>query len=208
MSNYEDQSGSLPGPGAPLCTSCGASFPDHYEFCAKCGAQRTKETFNYCVKCGTKLPEKVVFCPQCGHRLAPDAVTTPTHDAQASMSMQREKRKKPATVIIVAVIALLVVGTYFGYMALREKTYEFTVTNQTGYTIYYLYVSPVDTDSWEEDLLGDEVLLNNASRKITLRGYKSPHFDIRLVDEDGDSYTFWHFDVSNGNLVVKLSDLD
>jgi hypothetical protein len=33
-------------------------------------------------------------------------------------------------------------------------------------------------------------------------------FDIRLVDEDGDKYTFWNVDVSKRDLTVTLDDLD
>jgi hypothetical protein len=43
---------------------------------------------------------------------------------------------------------------------------------------------------------------------VNLTGYKSPVFDIRLVDEDGDKYTFWNVDVSKRDLTVTLADLD
>ena len=32
--------------------------------------------------------------------------------------------------------------------------------------------------------------------------------DIRLVDEDEDSYTFWNIDVSTQDIVVTLDNLD
>lgn len=86
--------------------------------------------------------------------------------------------------------------------------YYIDITNNTGYTIYYLYISPEKSTEWEEDVLGSEVLPNNETRRVTLTGYKSPKFDIRLVDEDDDSYTFWGVDVSKQDLVVTLEDLD
>lgn len=82
------------------------------------------------------------------------------------------------------------------------------ITNRTGYTIRYMYVSPAKSDSWEEDVLGDDVLLNGKTQRVNLKGYKSSVFDIKLVDEDGDSYTFWNVDVSERDLVVTLDDLD
>lgn len=82
------------------------------------------------------------------------------------------------------------------------------ITNRTGYTIFYIYVSPDSSDDWEEDVLGKEVLTDGAARRIDLKGYKSPIFDIRLVDEDGDSYTFWDVDVSKQDITATLSDLD
>jgi hypothetical protein len=82
------------------------------------------------------------------------------------------------------------------------------ITNRTGYTIRYMYVSPAKSDSWEEDVLGDDVLLSGKTQRVNLRGYKGSVFDIKLVDEDGDSYTFWNIDVSEQDLVVTLDDLD
>ena len=82
------------------------------------------------------------------------------------------------------------------------------ITNKTGYTIMYMYVSPAKSDSWEEDVLGDDVLPSGKTQRVTLTGYKSPIFDIRLVDEDGDKYTFWNVDVSKQDITVTLDDLD
>ncbi len=86
--------------------------------------------------------------------------------------------------------------------------YYVDITNKTGYTIYYVYVSPDKSDSWEEDVLGEEVLPDGETRRINLYGYKSPVFDIRLVDEDDDSYTFWDVDVSEVDITATLGDLD
>ena len=71
-----------------------------------------------------------------------------------------------------------------------------------------MYVSPADSKSWEEDVLGSDVLMDGDTQRVTLTGYKSPLFDIRLVDEDDDSYTFWNVDVSTQDIVVTLDHLD
>ena len=86
--------------------------------------------------------------------------------------------------------------------------YYVDITNKTGYTIMYMYVSPAKSDSWEEDVLGDDVLATGDTQRVNLNGYKSPMFDIRLVDEDGDKYTFWNVDVSTDDITVTLEDLD
>ena len=86
--------------------------------------------------------------------------------------------------------------------------YLLDITNRTGYTIMYMYVSPAKSDSWEEDVLGDDVLPDGKTQRVTLTGYKSSIFDIRLVDEDGDKYTFWNVDVSTDDITVTLDDLD
>ncbi|WP_081192398.1 hypothetical protein [Halomonas sp. BC1] len=86
--------------------------------------------------------------------------------------------------------------------------YYVDITNRTGYTIYYMYVSPASSSRWEEDVLGSDVLMNGDTQRVTLTGYRSPYFDIRLVDEDDDSYTFWNIDVSRQDIVVTLEHLD
>lgn len=45
---------------------------------------------------------------------------------------------------------------------------DFTLHNNTGYQIEEVYVSPTDTDDWEEDVLGEEVLENGAQVEIPL----------------------------------------
>ncbi|MBZ5486203.1 hypothetical protein HW452_01515 [Halomonas aquamarina] len=86
--------------------------------------------------------------------------------------------------------------------------YYVDITNRTGYTIYYMYISPASAKTWEEDVLGQDVLQNGATQRVTLTGYTNPHFDIRLVDEDGDSYTYWTVDVETQDIVVTLDHLD
>ena len=103
------------------------------------------------------------------------------------------------------VAAVLLVGASAAAVA---ADYYVDITNRTGYTIMYMYVSPAKSDSWEEDVLGEDVLADGKTQRVNLTGYKSPIFDIRLVDEDGDKYTFWNIDVSEEDITVTLDDLD
>ncbi len=82
------------------------------------------------------------------------------------------------------------------------------VTNNTGYDGYFLYVSHEDSDSWEEDVLGDDVLYDGETYIITVEGYDSSIFDIRLEDEEGDTYTIWDVDIEYEDLEITLDDLD
>ena len=97
----------------------------------------------------------------------------------------------------------------FGLSAVATAAdYYVDITNRTGYTIMYMYVSPESSTSWEEDVLGSDVLADGETQRVNLTGYKSPMFDIQLVDSDGDKYTFWGVDVSKRDIVVTLADLD
>lgn len=93
-------------------------------------------------------------------------------------------------------------------LSAQAREFYVDITNNTGYTIMYLYVSPDNSESWEKDVLGNDVMPNGSTKRVTLKGYKSPIFDIKLVDSDGDSYTFWDVDVSRRDLTVTLDDLD
>lgn len=104
--------------------------------------------------------------------------------------------------LLVALVALVVSSFAVA------TDYYVDITNRTGYTIYYMYVSPGKSKSWEEDVLGNDVLMNGDTQRVTLTGYTNPYFDIRLVDEDEDSYTFWNVDVSTQDIVVTLDHLD
>ena len=105
----------------------------------------------------------------------------------------------------VALLAAMLVGLNTAAVA---ADYYVDITNRTDYTIMYMYVSPAKSDSWEEDVLGKDVLPASETRRVNLTGYRSPIFDIRLVDEDGDKYTFWIVDVSEQDITVTLDDLD
>ncbi|MDX1456126.1 MAG: hypothetical protein R3276_00980 [Marinobacter sp.] len=82
------------------------------------------------------------------------------------------------------------------------------VTNNTGYDIYYLYVSHAKRDTWGKDQLGDSILEDGETIRVTVRKEKSSVFDIRAEDEDGDTYTIWDLDIATEDLVLTLDHLD
>lgn len=65
-----------------------------------------------------------------------------------------------------------------------------TIVNDTGYTIVRFYGSNKGTDSWEEDILGRDVLRSGQSVRIDFddgSGYCK--FDFKAVFDDGDVLT-------------------
>jgi hypothetical protein len=105
-------------------------------------------------------------------------------------------------------LLLLLAGLLFAAGNAVAEDYYVDVTNRTGFTIMYMYVSPGSSKNWEEDVLGSQVLPVGETRRVTLRGYTSPIFDIRLVDSDGDSYTYWNVDVSRRDIIATLEHID
>lgn len=93
-------------------------------------------------------------------------------------------------------------------MAAPEGGFYVDVVNRTGVTITSVYISHGDSEAWGEDLLGTEVLPADATKRFDLPGYPTPIFDIRMMDEDGDTYTFASFDVSRNDIEVTLGNID
>lgn len=104
------------------------------------------------------------------------------------------------------VLLILMMGTVLS--ACGAEDYSLDITNETGFTIYLVYVSPDESGEWGEDRLGSNVILDGGSFQIPLQGYSSSVFDVRLVDEDGDTYTYWNVDVKSRGIVATLADLD
>lgn len=62
-----------------------------------------------------------------------------------------------------------------------------TIVNNTGYTIVRFFGSNTGADTWQEDILGDDVLPSGSSVVINFddaSGYCK--FDFKAIFEDGD----------------------
>lgn len=74
---------------------------------------------------------------------------------------------------------------------------DFTLHNSIGSTIFEVYVSPSDEESWEEDVLGEDVLAHGESVEITFdRPASEADWDLKVVDEDGRSYVWKNLDLT------------
>jgi hypothetical protein len=87
-------------------------------------------------------------------------------------------------IIALSVVAMFVTATAFA----RSGQQDFMLHNATGVEIHELYVSPVSSDEWEEDVLGQDTLPNGDSVKITFDDRdKHVHWDLKIVDGKGNS---------------------
>ncbi len=69
---------------------------------------------------------------------------------------------------------------------------DFTLVNKTGYALSELYVSPSDTEDWQEDVLGQDILDEGQSVDITFqRATKTCKWDLKVVYEEDDSSAVW-----------------
>ena len=62
----------------------------------------------------------------------------------------------------------------------------FTLNNVSSGAVNELYVSPLESNSWEEDILGQDVLESGQAATITIRGTDGQcEWDVPLVYDDG-----------------------
>lgn len=83
-----------------------------------------------------------------------------------------------------------------------------TIYNGLGdWTIWYVYGDPSD-GPWGEDRLGSELL--EAGEEFTFYVPAGNTYDIKVVDEDDDTYTLWDVQIDANGFYweVELSDMD
>jgi hypothetical protein len=91
----------------------------------------------------------------------------------------------------------LVLATAVGFSttaAAQSRT--FTVFNRSSYRINHLYVSPTSYTYWGSDRLGNDVFYPDYRFDLTVApGW----YDIKLVDQDGDSCVINNVDLRGGD---------
>lgn len=63
---------------------------------------------------------------------------------------------------------------------------EFMIVNNSDYDVHQLFLSPTHKDTWGPDQLGDKVIKAGGG-SFTLHSIPCAHYDIKIVDEDGDA---------------------
>ena len=88
-----------------------------------------------------------------------------------------------------------------------SATSSITIVNSTGYEVWYVFVSPVDSDEWGDDLLAsDQVLPNGDSFTYALPKPLHTNYDIRLIDLDDDAYIKWRVNVTEKSMIIFTFD--
>jgi hypothetical protein len=76
--------------------------------------------------------------------------------------------------------------------ASAQARQDFVLVNKTGYDISEVYVSPSKRSSWEEDVLGDDLLEEGDSQTIRFRNSGNIcMWDLKVVYDDDDSSAVW-----------------
>jgi hypothetical protein len=97
------------------------------------------------------------------------------------------------------------------FMVSAQSRPSINIVNNTGYTIYKLYVSPAENEDWGEDILGNTILENGETFVFQLPAPLSQVnvYDIGVEDGSGDAYIKWELPVTNNaSIVFTMDDLE
>lgn len=84
-----------------------------------------------------------------------------------------------------------------------------TIANAMGaWDIHCVYISPAHSDEWGDDLLGEDEILEHGQKFTT--GVEAGTYDIRIVDEDQDTYTRRAVEITEQGYSweVSMADMD
>lgn len=112
---------------------------------------------------------------------------------------------------IVFAVAVLMALTTIGIAPAADanSALNFTLANQTGVTIYKLQMSPAESNNWEEDMLGNEVMESGTSREITFSGYRPEVrvWDLRITDGQGTTVEWRGLDLTAiSRITLRITD--
>jgi hypothetical protein len=84
------------------------------------------------------------------------------------------------------------------------------IVNESGYTFYFIFISPSDSEEWGDSILGDNILEDGDTLTYQLSQPISVvnTYDFGAEDEDGDPYfKYGIVVVDNARIVFTLEDI-
>ena len=104
----------------------------------------------------------------------------------------------------------IVIGTTIASLSgFAASIQDFTLVNNTGWTVFKVFVSETTNKSWEQDVLGKGVLIDGASKPITFKGYAKNvcKFDIKVEDRDKKSWVINNVDLcATSTVTIRMRD--
>jgi hypothetical protein len=112
---------------------------------------------------------------------------------------------KKSVLIVCALLSVFAVGS----LAADNAALDFTLVNKTGFDIYEIYMSPSTQEDWGDDILtADDLpfLQNGQSCNLSFSPEaESRYWDMKLVDENGDSHVCSKLDLTKVHTLTLAS---
>lgn len=91
---------------------------------------------------------------------------------------------------LIVALALLI-GLAFSARMAFAGAQDFVLHNDTGVEIHELYVSPADTDNWEENLIEGQTIPGDGSCTVSFDpSHEAQMWDIMVKDSEGNGL-YW-----------------
>ena len=74
-------------------------------------------------------------------------------------------------------------------LPVAAQTYSVRFQNSSGATVYRIYSSPTHNNSWEQDLLGANVLYPGQGLDVIIHNVGNCHYDVLIEWETGYQQT-------------------
>ncbi len=105
----------------------------------------------------------------------------------------------PALALVSWALALTVASG-----AARADPRDFTLVNETSVVIVEAYVSSSAKDTWDEDILGNDVLRPGERFHVTFSNFTEGDcsYDIKVVGENGETGYLWAVDLCSTSIVT------
>ena len=96
-------------------------------------------------------------------------------------------------------IAALLIFMFIAGFSFAQDYFSLNFTNNTGYDIQRIYISPSLSDDWHEDLLGERSVEDGATVSIDVPIIEegAQYYDILAIDVDEDRYNRFEVDLSS-----------
>ena len=110
-------------------------------------------------------------------------------------------------------LIIILIATSGLYSFDEDYLNKVSFINNTGGDIWYLFLSPGDSEYWGFDILGSERTIedNNLLSFYILYPDSENYFDIMAIDEDGNSFILYDQLISDDeqcNVIISEGDLD
>ncbi len=104
--------------------------------------------------------------------------------------------RKGRVLILVSVCVLLLATIPSTKTVTAQEDRRVRIINRASSSIYHFYASNVDTDDWEEDILGRETIPPGRSRIVNIDdGTGHCYYDLKAILSDGRVATKRRFNV-------------
>ena len=120
--------------------------------------------------------------------------------------IQQTKTKEVYCMKTIRILFLAAAMLIFAASAAMAGAQDFILVNRTGYDIYAVNVSPSETEKWEEDILGSQILSNGEALEVKFGKRKERYWDIQVKFKDGSGLYWMRLDLMNTKVIALNGD--